>query len=90
MSAEAQIVIRCDRYGHGERDFTMTKTDTHCVQCGRATVWREEGSDDYYTGDSYYCTACRCCFSYQESDISMAGDQRFLDELVHKAAKVAG
>lgn len=85
------IGVTIDRYGHGERTYTFERDLSHCVGCGSSPIWKELGSEDYYTGESFYCTACRCQFSFQGPTPQDQGrDATFMDALVVAKVKAVG
>lgn len=39
-----------------------------CPNCGKQSVWEEQGSGDYYCGPDYLCISCDHRFSIQGPD----------------------
>ncbi len=38
--------------------MSFEKTEYFCLKCGSKSVWKDEGSEDYYAGCPLICTAC--------------------------------
>lgn len=43
----------------------FTKSPMFCPQCGRKTVWVEQGDGDYYVGPNHVCQECGINFTAQ-------------------------
>lgn len=56
--AKKEIVV--DSQGGGKNAVMRTrwtKTDFHCMHCGKQEVWQDD-MDDYYEGYGLACTSC--------------------------------
>ena len=43
-------------------DSTWEETDLHCLQCGKPSLWAENGGD-YYQGETHICLDCGYYFN---------------------------
>lgn len=39
------------------------ENNLYCPNCGKKSIWIEQGGGDYYEGANHICTSCRCQFS---------------------------
>jgi predicted RNA-binding Zn-ribbon protein involved in translation (DUF1610 family) len=72
--------------GH-ERESEWTKTEYFCPNCGKLEVWSEDGPGDYYAGEDYVCTSCKCFFNLP-SGTSIPGKEDYRCQIVDQLCAV--
>jgi len=50
------------KLGHSY-DFVYELEDLYCPNCGKKSVWVEQGPGDYYEGQTHVCVECNSTFS---------------------------
>lgn len=57
------------------------KSAYFCPNCGKQDVWFEDDDGDYFLGERYACTSCKCLFTIQGPYVAENTDVQIIEQL---------
>jgi predicted RNA-binding Zn-ribbon protein involved in translation (DUF1610 family) len=74
------------KLGHTiQREFK--KTDYFCPNCGKQSIWEEQGGGDYYVGVDYECCSCESVFNMPNMGKANMNDEFSPDKQIIEAIR---